>query len=267
LLAFLSRNDSSGCFVILGFVLAIVFGMEYRRRTWMNTLSSVATRWDSRVRGGVFLTDPAFDIHPEGVRGRVECHSGRSPWTRVRLEWRSSRRLRVMPEGLSSSLRRLLGSGDVEIGDAMFDRVYWVEASDAAWAREVLDGEVRRRMGRLATYRSWAGLNRITVDVGPEGITVRISRMLAGDSGRLDEMIQLAIEILKKARGAERVAGVVLAAVETTAGSTCPVCGHRVEAAARNCPKCATPHHADCWKYFGGCAIYGCEARARRPAA
>jgi hypothetical protein len=259
-------NGACGCFVFFGIFLAAVIASEIQRRTRMNAMSSVAGRWGSRLRGGVFFTDPDFEIHPEGARGRVDCRSGRNPWTRVRLDWRSSRQLRVMPEGLSSSLRRIFGSTDLTIGDETFDRVFWIEASDAGWAREVLDGDVRRRMGRLASYRTWMGLNRITIDVGPEGITVRIARMIAGDPTRLDELIQLAIEIMKKARGAERVAGVVLAAVQKRAGSTCPVCGHAVEG-GMNCPRCGTPHHADCWKYFGGCAIYGCEARARKPAA
>ncbi|HTF56724.1 MAG TPA: RING finger protein [Planctomycetota bacterium] len=261
MLAVLADNDASGCFVIFGIVLAAVIGVEWRRRTWINAMSSVANRWESRIRGGVFFSDPEFDIHPEGAQGRVDCHSGRHPWTRVRLDWRTSRRLRVMPEGLSSSLRRIFGSADITIGDETFDRVFWIEAPDAAWAREILDGDVRRRMGRLASYRTWMGLNRITIDVGPEGITVRIARMIAGDSERLDELIQLAVEIMKKARAAERVQGMVLAAVETPAGSSCPVCGHRVEGDGRNCPKCGTPHHEDCWKYFGGCAIYGCSPR------
>lgn len=41
----------------------------------------------------------------------------------------------------------------------------------------------------------------------------------------------------------------------------CPVCATPVERAPRACPRCATPHHGDCWDYAGGCAIFGCETR------
>src|SRR5688572_24640795 len=42
------------------------------------------------------------------------------------------------------------------------------------------------------------------------------------------------------------------------ATSRCPVCANAIGGAARACTRCATPHHADCWEYSGGCAIYGC---------
>jgi hypothetical protein len=48
----------------------------------------------------------------------------------------------------------------------------------------------------------------------------------------------------------------------------CAVCSQSLEsagraaaaagAAARICPRCEAPHHADCWDYNGGCAIFGC---------
>ena len=44
----------------------------------------------------------------------------------------------------------------------------------------------------------------------------------------------------------------------------CPVCGEATgggEAAVR-CDRCATPHHHACWRWSGGCAVYGCGTRA-----
>jgi hypothetical protein len=38
----------------------------------------------------------------------------------------------------------------------------------------------------------------------------------------------------------------------------CPVCARPVGPSPHACPKCATPHHLECWKYLHGCAIYGC---------
>ena len=38
----------------------------------------------------------------------------------------------------------------------------------------------------------------------------------------------------------------------------CPVCGAPIEADLRQCAKCETPHHADCWSYAGRCAVYAC---------
>lgn len=40
----------------------------------------------------------------------------------------------------------------------------------------------------------------------------------------------------------------------------CPVCGDPLAGRpTRACPRCHTPHHADCWSYLGTCAIFGCR--------
>lgn len=42
-------------------------------------------------------------------------------------------------------------------------------------------------------------------------------------------------------------------------GHECPVCATSMDAGAlRTCPRCETPHHADCYEFAGGCAIFGC---------
>jgi hypothetical protein len=45
--------------------------------------------------------------------------------------------------------------------------------------------------------------------------------------------------------------------------ASCPVCGAPIAGRAWSCERCETPHHDDCARYFGGCAIYGCRDGAR----
>jgi hypothetical protein len=43
--------------------------------------------------------------------------------------------------------------------------------------------------------------------------------------------------------------------------SRCPVCDDPLGVSpAVACSRCDTQHHADCWKFTGGCATYGCDA-------
>lgn len=44
--------------------------------------------------------------------------------------------------------------------------------------------------------------------------------------------------------------------------AACPVCGDALGAAPRRCGRCDTPHHAECWDYVPGCAIFGCVESA-----
>lgn len=53
----------------------------------------------------------------------------------------------------------------------------------------------------------------------------------------------------------------------------CPVCGTGFEGEGvvpgvrRDCPRCATPHHADCWDWSGGCGVFACTVEPGRSGA
>lgn len=40
--------------------------------------------------------------------------------------------------------------------------------------------------------------------------------------------------------------------------ATCGVCGETIYETPAKCKSCSTPHHHDCWDYFGYCSVYGC---------
>jgi len=44
--------------------------------------------------------------------------------------------------------------------------------------------------------------------------------------------------------------------------AVCGVCGEGFTEQPTICPQCDAPHHDGCWRYLGGCATYGCPARA-----
>lgn len=262
--------EPAGCalvVVLIALVVAAVIVAGAMKQSQYQAMESVARRWEGRALSTSWFADPASAIRIDGIGARIECRSSDQPWTRVRIYWSTPRRLRVVPEGFSSWLRRAFGGSDVSLGDPEFDAAFWVESSDPAWARAILDADIRRRLQDLTRTGTWLAPANVTLDVGPEGLMLRVSRVIVNRPNELENLIQGAAAVLRKIRGGAPTPGVKLAAVETQAGSACPVCGHRVEGDGRNCPKCGTPHHADCWKYSGGCAIYGCAARARTPAA
>lgn len=50
-----------------------------------------------------------------------------------------------------------------------------------------------------------------------------------------------------------------------TSSLGCSVCGDHLGPDGVACEICATPHHADCWEYTGGCSLYGCGGLESRP--
>jgi len=275
-LILLSLSDNGAGCGIIGFVFFVVVasfigfwfsGVQGQSR--MDLFTSLAGRWNGRVDPGDFFTKPRLEILVDGIPGEITFETGgrrRSAWTKTHFNWISQRRLRVTPEGFSTWLRRTVGGADIEVGDREFDGSFWIESSDAGWAKECLDRDIRKGMLGLKDTGTWFGQSDVTLDIGPAGLTLRISRSLVDDRGALEPFIELAILILQSAREIGTGAGIVLAAVESQVGSECPVCGTAVDKGT-NCPQCGTPHHDDCWKYSGGCAIFGCAGRPRGPRA
>ena len=265
-------RDSDGTilvFIIGGLVVACIARWAYiGHRARMEDLRKIARRWGGKLLSEGFFSSPRLEIRMDRIEGVVSFRSENTSdkkWTRVHLDWPSAKRLRVTPEGFVRRLRSLFTGGDLKVGDPEFDSNFWIEAADFEWARVVLNPDVRTRLLRLrADSGAWFP-NTVTVDLGPTGLKLTVSRTYAGTPGSLEWFLELAALILAAARGAEEVAGVMIATLETHVGSACPVCGHAVEG-GRRCGGCATPHHQDCWEYSGGCAIFACAGRARKAA-
>lgn len=108
--------------------------------------------------------------------------------------------LRVEPAGLGDRLKGLIGLGDVEFGDAGFDRAWRVEAKDARAAEELLTEAARSRLGGLRAL----GLTLTLHDGGLDG-----SGALPTDPAGVPEAIRLAVGLREAmrpstARGAYR---------------------------------------------------------------
>jgi hypothetical protein len=172
-------------------------------------------------------------------------------------------RCEVYPEDLLSGIRKLIGSEDIEIGSPQFDAAFVITANSPATARELLTPDVQGIIFRLAAltpagYES--GLRRdIQVKWSGGLLTVTKPCRLA-NFGALEQFVTHGAELFvaalaAKCSGIEFVGDVKEPdAVE----SQCQVCG---EPLARNlvyCASCHTPHHRECWEYFGGCSTYAC---------
>ena len=264
-----------GGFLLFVLVVAAIlyFSLSQHRgqRPKAVLLSSLAGRWNGRVRKGGFLNGDRLDIQVDEVAGEITFGEDLknefvpAGWTRVRFDWRSDRRMRVAPEGFETRIRRLLGGADIEFDDPAFDDRFWVESSHPGWARGLLPPATRQALVRLQWAPRGDYSDVLTLDVGASGVSLRISRILIDNPDALGTFVELCISILRKARGFAEVEGVVLEAAVVQAGSACPVCGQEVAREVLPCPACRTPHHRDCWRYFGGCAIFGCQTRMRKP--
>jgi hypothetical protein len=234
----------------------VVLGRRLEERRKGN-FESVIARW----RGHLDPTTPfpVVFFQVEGVQGELTFNVGGGEggrgWTQAHFNWSSGPRLRVRTGKLAAWLKSLLGSRKIRTGDEAFDSEFWIETTDEPWAQHLLTSPVRAELRFLRQEKRWYSPNGVTLDLGPAGLRLNAERMLRDDRDSLNRFIEAAVLILQQARGGP---GIVVQALST--GGGCPVCGHEVDG-GHPCPRCRTPHHEDCWTYFGGCAIFGCHTR------
>src|SRR5579862_529126 len=266
----LASAVGEGCIAVVGLIVAVIsavifgtFGSPERERN----LGAVGERF-----GGVYV--PGFaegdrvEFRVDGTPAHLNHFAGARgfpPFTRIRFDLAPAGCLRVFPEGIFASLRKAFGVQDIEVRDARFDGAFVIKGSPERWVCEVLDPETRQRINALASLgESVIGGAAIVIEAGPPGITVTCGKDLTGESRTLHAFVDHSLALFRRiATPGPNPVRIISASVGTPPGA-CPICANPLDAGARSCPACATPHHADCWNYFGGCAIYACTNRGGR---
>lgn len=177
--------------------------------------------------------------------------------TRIRFDWIPPATLRLAPENWWDKVRSLFGRGDLRVGDAGFDGRFRILGEPPAWIAEVLDARSQTLIDLLQELGGG-----VRIDLGSAGFNVELRKDLVATPTVLQLALEAAIELLRRWRAVAAGKDALLSAVAVAASGRCPVCATDIVASPRRCPRCRTEHHAECWRYLGGCGIYGCEARA-----
>jgi hypothetical protein len=248
--------------IVFALILAVLKGSDQKR-----ILRAVANRLGGNVVSGYWGGDrvecridgaPAQLSHFAGSRGTA-------PFTRLRWDRAPTGSLRVFREGFFASIRKAFGAQDIAVGDQRFDDEFVIQGSPEPWVRQTLDPEARRRILALNSLGQMIfGGNAFTLDAGPAGVTITCGRDLMDDEVGIQSFLDHALALLSRIGVVPSEGIQILSATSTASRGECPVCANPLGIDARRCPACATPHHSDCWDYFGGCAIYGCRFRGGR---
>jgi len=253
--------------VIIGLIVC-VFALTQHVRT-NQLLERIALRFKGRVEPGDFLNSPQVRLKFQGYPAvlkyvRVGKNSTHTVFT---ITWPDDRfRCEIYPQDIFSGFRRLWGMEDIEIGSPQFDTAYFIAGSDKAAIRELLTGEVQSIIFRLSAlgFANFYATREIQVRWSGGVMTVaKPSRLTTFES--LEQFLSLcgllfAAAIETKSSGIEFVGE---AREPDAAEAQCQVCGESLAGgdAAGDlvyCSACETPHHRECWQYFGGCSTYAC---------
>jgi hypothetical protein len=256
--------------VILAIVVTVVGFAIVQAQQHAKTLEQIARRFRGRLERGQFLFSRGqvrlrFQGYPALLK--FVAHGKHGVHTVFSITWPDRDfRLEIYPQDAMSGFRRLWGMEDIEIGSPQFDRSYYISGNTRAAARDMLSAEVQTVIWKLAEMGLSPPLySRPDIQVRFLGgvLTVTKPRLLTSEA-HLDLFIRLSAELFEAAlrtrsTGITFVTDVAIDAQEPDAvESQCQVCGEPLAKDLVYCGACRTPHHRECWEYFGGCSTYAC---------
>ena len=253
-------------FCIVAVIIAAAFFISYgvRQSSELDDIyARVARRLGGRASAGGFFGRPMIRFQYRGAYAMVDIYStgGKNPtyYTQLHLTWPDqSLRIEVYPERFVSRVGKFFGMADIQIGSPQFDELYLISGNDEAGIRHLLTADVQSKIDRL---RSFLGNDDIYFGISRGQLLVK-KRSLIRDYNMLERFIRLSLELYDAAT-ATNAAGIDFVDNKQEASlsleeAMCQICGDQITEDAVFCRSCKTPHHKDCWEYYGECSTYGC---------
>jgi hypothetical protein len=168
--------------IFFGLVGAVLFGAFIVQRNHMRRLEEVlralASRVDGQVRAGRWLIGrPSllFGIRAQPARFEFNSTTGVHPPVLftdliVGMTGQPLFPVKLAPEGVLSTLGKLSGRREVQLGDTDFDPLFSIQSSDEPRLRTFLSPRVRRA---LLALRSLEGADQVWVGLAHEELRVR----------------------------------------------------------------------------------------------
>ena len=253
-------------FFFLAIAVAAVIGIavsSQQKKTRASAFQQLAARFGGTSQGGGFFEKPSAHFNYQGVSTLVDTYStgGKHPkhYLQLRIYWpQNDLRCEVYPEGFFLRLGKMLGMEDVEIGSPHFDRDYIISGGSAATLSKLLSPSVQQPIDQL---RHWTGNGDIYI-LWSNGVLLVKKRCRVHRFPDLLQFTTLALQLFDAAM-ATRSEGITFVATTqhkeiADEPAVCQICGDEIIREIVYCRSCKTPHHLDCWQYYGACSVYGC---------
>ena len=257
----------------IGGIIAAVVAMAAAQNKKTNEVyGALARKYGGRLHEANWFSRPSVTFDHNGTWVRVDIYStgGKNPtyYTQVHMGWPEPNfRMQVYPEGFMQRMgKTFLGMSDIEIGAPEFDRDYIITGNDLGMLRGTLNPRARMAINAL---RALKGNRSIYVAVRNYQLLVKKLGLIR-DLATLNRLVELSL-MLYDAALEEQEKGIQfldspsteqqLEMGEPAEAAVCQICGDGIESDLVYCRGCKTPHHHDCWQYYGKCSTFGCGQR------
>jgi hypothetical protein len=247
---------------LVGVAALIVVAVRAQRKAdrWNVVYRAVAARHAGSCSPAGWMGRPSIRFRYGATHVLINTQSQAGiPYTQVFISWPDAE-FRCEIQSLRDGAARPSfprGLVEADLGDEDFTRRFAVHTNNINLARVLLSDGVRWQVERL---RAFLGHDNVGISMHRGRIHIRKATYLRRQE-ELEEFILLSLEfydqgMLTRSVGIEFVDG---GEAQIVREAVCKVCGEDIVTDMVFCRRCKTPHHVECWQYYGACSTYGCR--------
>ena len=230
------------------------------------TLDRLAKRFRGAVEGAGIFSLPRFRMRHSGAQVLLSytMRGKNRRYTHLQINWPDSAlRMEIYPQAaLSSQVRKLWGMEDIQVGSPQFDADFFISGNNPTTIRSILGMDVQQQIYALAGLGISAFWTHNDVYVEVAGGVLKVTKPTYLSSyDDLERFIAFSLKLYDHAL-TTRASGIEFLESATPPDALepqCQVCGDVLVADVVYCRSCHTPHHRECWQYFGSCSVYACK--------
>jgi hypothetical protein len=247
--------------ILIGVMMTFASQAHAGAERWSRAFLLVARRYGGWYRSGGWFGKPSVTFRYATVPVQVDCLASGRPkrrYLQVHVRYPDTElRCEVFPRRVEDRAR-LRGMSEVSTGLGDFDFEYVIRSEDEPSARRFLSEGVQLQMNRI---RYLMGNDDVYVSVQRGRLLIKKAFPRHGGVEQIENLVQLSLDLfdqamLARAAGIDFVEHQTLGAIDDC---VCMVCGEELLEDIVLCRRCKTPHHRDCWLYYGACSTYGCK--------
>ncbi|MEZ6112235.1 MAG: RING finger protein [Pirellulaceae bacterium] len=224
--------------------------------------SALARRFSGVYIGGGWTSAPTIRFRYGATQAVVQIYQGakreHDQTVAISIDWAESElwcEIISPRETIGDSPFRTVQA--FETDDPDFNHRFLVRATRVSEGKKLLSRGVQWQLEEL---RRMATPANVYVEIGHGRLRVRrpFHQVRMPD---LECFIRRSLELYDQAM-LTRAVGIEFVESEEAKliiEAKCQVCGEDVVDDMVICRRCKTPHHRDCWLYFGSCSTYGCQ--------
>jgi hypothetical protein len=247
--------------ILIGVMMTFASQAHAGAERWGRAFSVLARRHGGWYKSGGWFGRPSVMFRYGATSVQVESVAAGRPkrrYLQVHIRYPDQElRCEAFPRRVNDR-GPFRGMEDVTSGLGGFESEYVIRSEDDAATRRFLSDGVQLQMNRI---RYLLGNDDIYVSVQRGRLLIKKAFPRHGGHEQIEDLVQLAIDLYDQAVLARSAA--IDFVEHQTLGSidecVCMVCGEELLEDIVLCRRCKTPHHRDCWMYYGACSTYGCK--------